>query len=184
MKKLTFFLLLCIISISIHATTPKQYVEQKYGDRAVLFTEDVDDWLDQETVGDKSQIVFYNSTSEDIEFELHELQTSFNQVKKDIVRKIKGRETVKIKAGEHFVPAMTFEDIEHIAFVFKESNSYDILAYADNIFAEQYSSNSVYGFTNNGVGFISGNSESRITYSVVFEIVKKAIEPIKNTSGA
>ena len=172
MKKLIIIMgILAIASIKIFATTPKKYVEEKYGNKAILFTEDVDDWLDQESVNERSPIVFYNSTSKDIEFELHELKTKFNNVNKDVIKKIKGREIVKIKAGEYFIPSITFEDIEHIVFLFKQENKYEILAYSDNSLSEQYSKGYISG--NRQMGFVVGSSESRTVYSIVFEIIEK-----------
>jgi len=163
--------------MSLFAINPKQYVEKNYKDRAVLFTEDTEDWLDQKSVNSRSPIVFYNSTSEDIEFEFHELKTKFNQVKKDVVRKIKGRDVVKIKAGEVLIPSMTFEDIEHIVFLFKEENKYDVLGYSDDSKTETYTYGQVNGFSaSNTVGLngvMAGSSETRTVYSIVFEIVKK-----------
>ncbi len=173
MKKAIILLTSILAGAEILALTPKQYVEKNYKENGILFTEDVDDWLDQASVGERSPIIFFNSTTEDIEFELHELKTSFNQVKKDVIRKIKGREIVKIKAGEYLIPAITFEDVEHIVFVFKTPNMYDVLGYSDNSMTEQYAHGSFYGFANKGVGFIGGDSETRTVYSIVFEIIKK-----------
>lgn len=174
MKKKSFVLFLFVfICVKSFATVPKEYVNEKYGSKAILFTEDIEDWLDQESVNERSPIVFYNSTSEDVEFALHELKTKFNNVTKDVVRKIKGRETVKIKAGEYFIPSITFEDVEHIVFLFKQENKYDVLAYSESSLSETYSKGSMSGFFNNGIGFFGGENETRTVYSIVFEIVDK-----------
>ena len=133
MKKIFFIALILFCSVSLFATPIKKYVKETYGDKAVLFDEDIEDELNDDKVSSRSQIYFYNSTDHDISFEFHEIKTKMGHVTSDKIFPIKGREMdITVKANEYFFSRATNGDIEHYLFVFKDKN-YKIFAYTDKL---------------------------------------------------
>ena len=90
-KSFIFVLNLFFLSMFLFSETPEIYVEEKYGDNAVFFCEDPEDWIDDKKIGLQSPIFFYNSTDHEITFEFHEIKTIFGNVTSDKIFKIKGR---------------------------------------------------------------------------------------------
>ena len=171
MKKNYFLLeIFIIVSSSCFSITPKNYVEKNYGERAILFNEDTDDWLDQDTIDDSSPIYFYNSTDESVIFEFREIKTKFGNVTKDEVRSIKGRKTkIKIEPGQYIDTVLRLGDLEHIVFVFDEADKYEVYAYADRREKVDIAEGSSLYIDGSG-----GSSFSEYTnYSVIFEIALK-----------
>ena len=137
MKKLFVLLLIIFCSFPCFAKTPKKYVEEKYGSKAVFFDEDIEDELHDDKISSRSQIYFYNSTNHDISFEFHEIKTKLGNVTSDKIFPIKGREMeITIKANEYFYSRATNGDIEHFLFVFKDK-VYKIFAYTDKLDFQQ-----------------------------------------------
>ena len=137
MKKLIILLLIIFCSFPCFAKTPKKYVEEKYGSKAVFFDEDIEDELHDDKISSRSQIYFYNSTNHDISFEFHEIKTKLGNVTSDKIFPIKGREMeITIKANEYFYSRATNGDIEHFLFVFKDKD-YKIFAYTDKLDFQQ-----------------------------------------------
>ena len=137
MKKLIILLLIIFCSFPCFAKTPKKYVEEKYGSKAVFFDEDMSDQLDDDKIGSLSPIYFLNSTNKDITFEFHEIKTKLGNVTSDKIFPIKGREMeITIKANEYFYSRATNGDIEHFLFVFKDK-VYKIFAYTDKLDFQQ-----------------------------------------------
>ncbi len=137
MKKLIILLLIIFCSFPCFAKTPKKYVEEKYGSKAVFFDEDIEDELHDDKISSRSQIYFYNSTNHDISFEFHEIKTKLGNVTSDKIFPIKGREMeITIKANEYFYSRATNGDIEHFLFVFKDK-VYKIFAYTDKLDFQQ-----------------------------------------------
>jgi hypothetical protein len=132
MKKLFLLLLIIFCVTTVHAKSPKKYVEKKYGSMAVFFDEDIDDQLDNDKIGPRSPIFFFNSTNHDISFEFHEIKTSFGNVTSDKIFPLRGRNSkITIGANQYLDTSTTLEDIEHIAFVFSEK-VYKIYVYPEN----------------------------------------------------
>ena len=133
MKKLFLILLFFFCAYSCFAIPPKKYVEKTYGIKGVFFDEDIEDELNDDKIGSRSEIYFYNSTSHDISFEFHEIKTKLGSVISDKIFPIKGREKeITIKANEYFYSRATNGDIEHFLFVFKDK-VYKVFAYSDKL---------------------------------------------------
>lgn len=167
MKKLVITAILVLCITKCFAKTPKNYVEEKYGNKAIYFSEDIDDWLDNNKANSESPLYFFNSTDEDITFEFHELQTKFGNVTSDKIYPIKGRAAkITIKPNQYFDTLITMDDIEHLLFVFAEENKYEIYTYVDRL--EMLEEQKISGMMIGASGGIS--SKTVRSYSIVFEI--------------
>ena len=133
MKKLIFLFLIIFCTFPCFAKAPKKYVEETYGSKAVFFDEDIDEELDDDKIGYRSQIYFLNSTDTEISFEFREIKTSIGSVTSDKIFPIKGREKkITIPAKQYFDLRATVGDIEHFLFVF-EDKVYKVFAYSDKL---------------------------------------------------
>ena len=133
MKKIFLILLIFFCTFPCFSKSPKKYVEKKYGSKAVLFDEDIEDQINDDRIGTRSDIYFFNSTNHDISFEFHEIKTSFGNVTSDKIFPIKGRkEKITINANQYFYSRATVGDIEYYLFVF-EDKIYKIFAYSDKL---------------------------------------------------
>ena len=170
MKKIFISVFFYICFFNIFAATPKKYLEQKYGNKAIYFSEDIDDWLDNNKANSKSPLYFFNSTDHEITFEFHELQTKFGNVTSDKIYPIKGRTSkITIKSNQYIDTLITMDDIEHLAFIFNEGNKYEIFAYIDRL--EMLEEQKISGEFVYGSGGVS--SKTVRSYSIIFEITDK-----------
>ena len=166
MKKIIIFSFIFLLLFQfINAETPQNYVKSKYGNKAVYYSEDTDDWIQDNKIGSQSPIYFYNSTNNDITFEFREIKTKFGSVSSDKVFPIKGRtKKITLKPNQYFDIIITLGDIEHFIFLF-EDEPCTIYTYADKINIVKETSTG--GFLINGFGSVSSSTD--YYYSLVFE---------------
>ncbi|MDY4211052.1 MAG: hypothetical protein SOX64_06500 [Treponema sp.] len=164
-KSFIFVLNLFFLSMFVFSETPENYIEEKYGNKAVFFCEDPEDWIDDKKIGSQSPIFFYNSTDHEITFEFHEIKTRFGNVTSDKIFKIKGRaKKITLKPNQYFDTAITLDDIEHFLFLFEDAPC-NIYAYADRI--SVLTERNTDGLFISGFGAITSSTE--YYYSLVFE---------------
>ncbi|MBO6220273.1 MAG: hypothetical protein J6N81_11995 [Treponema sp.] len=151
--------------------SPQSYVRRTYGDRAVLFPEDADEWT-SDPINENSAIRFYNSTDKEVTFEFREIKTRMNRVSSDEIRPIRGRQQkITLQPKEYFDPGLYLYAIEYPLFVFEEGSNLTVIGYGDTAKEHSVSWGGSSMNMNSGIGV--GMSGSYQVLGALFEITEK-----------